>query len=234
MKKYTTKKYTTIGLSAIVGLLFSGLSYGALVTDNNMGDFFTRAGLKTTYDFETLSGFPLANADGIAFSGDEFAYIGTFDSIGFDATTFRTNSGPVSGTQGMTGNTGTFSTATLDFTSLAGKQVIGFGFYGLDLTADEIIRVNVNFAIAGNQVFDVSLSAGDASFTPTYFGAYDAVDYITGLTVSGTDVNGANRAWFLDDLTVVTVPAVVPLPASIWLLVSGLAGIVSVSRKRRV
>jgi len=216
------KQFLVASLMAAVG--FSGASQAALVTVSDMGSLFLNAGLKSTYDFEPLSGFA-ANA-----------YIGLFGPIAFDAKTemYSTeNANMTSGKYAMTGWDGTFSDATLDFTRLTTQAVIGFGFYGLDLTVDEVIRVTVEFAHAGTQSFDISLENIEKPLRPTYFGLYDDQDSILNINISGTDSTGATRAWLLDDLTLVTAPTTVPVPAGIWLFGSGLAGLLSLSRKRK-
>jgi hypothetical protein len=151
----------------------------------------------TTYDFETASGFPAAGGT-----------IGLFDGINFDAQTASFTS-PPSGTQGMTGNGGTFTTASLDFTGLPEKP-IAFGFFALDLTTGgEVIRATVNFSDATQQVFDVQLQGGAPSFTPTYFRFIDVSKTIDSISFVGTEVGGTCpgticRAWLIDDLTIGT------------------------------
>ena len=100
--------------------------------------FNTEAGLlgalstSTTFDFETASGFPIANTGFLnRFSA---APIGPFMGVDFDA---HTHSGiSVSGTQSMAGTTlfsllPTFNTGTIVFSGL-GSLPNGFGFFGLD------------------------------------------------------------------------------------------------------
>ncbi|HSR67473.1 MAG TPA: hypothetical protein VLU25_05985 [Acidobacteriota bacterium] len=143
----------------------------------------------TTYDFETSSGFPSAGN-----------LIGLFDGIDFDAQTANFSGTLPSGTQAMTGQSGTFSQATLTFTGLE-QQPSAFGFFGLDLTVGEVIRVTVHFADGTTQVIDVDLG-GQPAFTPIYFGFSDSSKVIDQIDFFGTDGGGGPRAWLIDDLTV--------------------------------
>ncbi|MCW9024043.1 MAG: VPLPA-CTERM sorting domain-containing protein [Gammaproteobacteria bacterium] len=185
----------------------------AVVTYDSESALMADAGIfTTTYDFETTSGFPGTS------------YIGTVDGIHFDASTFSpTPFFP--GSQSMTGAgtsiLATRDTATLDF-STYGLQVTGFGFDGLDLFADEVIRVSVDFNLGGSQSFDVALN-GASDNTPIYFGAIDTADRINQISFAGLDGSGAASAWHLDNLTLVTSPMVVPVPAALPLFLSGLA-----------
>ncbi len=207
--------------------LFSTCSQATVVTYNNLPDLFVNPGLKTTYDFETLTGFPS--------SGGTFAHIGTFNGVNFDASAFS-YSGAISGTQTMTGSNDSFSAANIDFSGVSGN-VVGLGFWGLDLTTfdNEAIVLDVNYSDSSSQSYNVTLN-GDAMFTPEYFGLYsnDTSQSITSISLYGTDDTGAQRAWLIDDLTVITAGSVpsVPVPAAAWLFGSGLVGLVGVARRK--
>ena len=184
----------------------------AIVTYDSASALMADAGSSVTYDFETTSGFPGTS------------YIGTVDSIHFDASTYSpTPFFP--GTQSMTGagtsTLATRDTATLNFSSY-GSQVLGFGFDGLDLFDDEIIRVNVEFNLSGTQVFDIALN-GASNNTPIYFGLIDTADRINQISFSGLDGVGNASAWHIDNLTLVTSPTAVPVPAALPLFIGGLA-----------
>ena len=210
-----------IGLSSLVGALsvFSTFTNAALLTYDNSGDLFLNPGSQTTYDFEVSSGFPVASVG--------FEYIGLFDNINFDATVYDTSIS-VSGDQSMAGATGTGSPANIDLT--LGSDVFGVGFWGLDLTEDEYIVLNVTFSDSTSQSYNIALN-GQARLTPIYFGLYsdDPTQTITNIMFSGTDSVGRLRAWSIDDLTVISA---VPVPAAAWLFISGLAGLMVVSRRK--
>ena len=209
-------------------MLASSASQAAITTYTDEATFLGAVGSSTTYDFETSSGFP-ADSNGAASAG--FVAAGTFGGITNDARVYQSLQAQ-SGVQVMTGNPGTFGGATLNF--LAGTT--GIGFWGLDLTANEIIRVNVDFSTAGSQQFDITLG-GDSHLTPQYFGVWDATDSILSASLVGGNLDGSGlftRAWLIDDLSVARgrVPAV-PVPAAVWLFGTALIGLVGFGRRRK-
>lgn len=214
-------KSKQIGLAAALSV-FTTLSNAALLTYDNTFDLFLNPGLKTTYDFELLTGFPASTGT--------FTPIGTFDDINFDATVYETTAS-ISGERVMTGANGTFTTANVDFSGLT-NDVIGVGFWGLDLTVigNEAIVLNVMLSDSTSQSYDITLN-GAATLTPVYFGLYsdDLSQTITSISLFGTDDTGVDRAWLIDDLTVITA---VPVPAAAWLFGSGLLGLIAISRRK--
>lgn len=211
-----------IGLTGVLAV-FSAFSHATVATYDNLFDLFVNPGLKTTYDFETLTGFPT--------SGSPFVHIGVFDDIDFDATVFTTTLS-VSGSRSMTGSTGTFSPAAIDFSGLS-DDVVGVGFWALDLTrfGNEAIVLDVAFSDSSTQSYSITLN-GAPRLTPIYFGLYsdDLSQTITDVTLYGTDNRARTRAWVIDDLTVVTVHPI-PVPAAAWLFASGLIGLIAVGRR---
>ncbi len=189
----------------------------ALVTYNNEVDLIANGGAQTRYDFETASGFPTGDYD------PTLSLIGNFDGIQFNATTISP-SAPTSGSQAMSGENGTYTAASLDFSGLS-QRITGFGLYGLDLknglalTPDEFIRINVDFRLGDSQTFDIRLGSAP-NLTPIYFAAYDAEDSIRSLSIFGIDDGGNNRGWYIDDLTLMS--AAVPLPPALSLFLGGL------------
>lgn len=198
-------------IPALLSLL-SFSAQAALTTYNNEADFIAIGSDQVLYDFETSSGFPTGNYD------PAYSWIGEIDGIIFDATTIIPGT-TTSGTQAMSGAGGTYTAANLDFTG-SSRRVTGFGFYGLDLTAGELIRVSADFRLGGLQVFDIQLG-GAADYTDIYFGAYDAGDSIRSLSILGLDTDNINRAWYLDDLRLTRIAAV-PLPSTLPLFLGGL------------
>jgi hypothetical protein len=212
-----------IGLAGALSA-FAFCSHATTTTYDNLFDLFVNPGLKTTYDFETLSGFPASTGT--------FTAIGVFDGINFDASLYATPAA-ISGTRTLTGSGGTFTAASADFSAVSGN-VVGIGFWGLDLTTigNEAIVLDVSFSDSSSQSFNITLN-GAASLTPIYFGLYsdDLSQTITGISLYGTEDSGADRAWLIDDLTVVTVSAV-PVPAAAWLFASGLIGLVGIGKRK--
>lgn len=206
-------------------MLLSFNCHAVIMTFDNQAGFLGAVGPATTYDFERGSGFP-ADTNGGALGG--FAPIGVFDGINFNAATYQTGNS-TSGLQSMTGIGGTFTSATLTFS----PGTKGLGFFGLDLTANEIIKLTVDFAIGPDQVYDISLN-GDPALTPQYFGLWDSTDSILSASLRGTEIidQAKLRAWAIDDLSVAVSP--VPVPAAVWLFGTALAGFIGFSRRRNV
>ena len=199
-------------VSILLGFVLLPFStQAALLTYDNEAGFVANGGVQLSYDFEAESGFPLGSYD------PSTSLIGEFDGIVFDAMTIIPLNPPRSGVQGMSGAEGTFSRADLDFSGL-GRRVTGFGFYAMDLDAGEFVRVEARFRLGGNRIFDVRLGDADV-FTPIFFGAYDRDDSILGLSLSGIDDSGNLRAWYVDDLTLISE---VPLPSALPLFLGGL------------
>lgn len=207
---------------AITSMVLAGSSLtkaGPQLIDNE-ADLLATSLKITTYDFEQSSGFPSENN-----------YIGALDNIIFDAQ-IHEYSRSTSGTQSMTGQSGTGTIATLDFSNID-NEVIGFGFYGLDLThstglhTEELIRVTVHYKKGTELSYDVMLPPEAPWFTPVYFGLIDVDDPIESIQLYGTDLGLTYpaRRWIIDDLTVV-----VPEPATLSLLA---IGALSILRRRK-
>ena len=208
------KKFQAFTLCSLLSLSLT--SHAAVVTYDNEAALIANTGSIVSYDFEITSGFV------------DNGYIGNVDNISFDATTFSSTP-TLPGTQSLTGASGTRSSATIDF-SAYDSRVLGFGFNGLDLVGDKVIRVSIDFNSAGEQVFDVGLNGADA-FTTIYFAAYDANDFINSINLYAT--GSSNNTWLIDDLSLVTSPMVVPLPAALPLFLAGL-GFMGLKLRRKI
>ena len=197
-------KFQALALCSLFSV--SLVSHAALITTSE-SDLLAKTDTIVSYDFET----PQFVSNG---------YIGSVDNISFDAETFTST--PYSylpESQYLTGASGTLSSATIDF-SAYDSQVLGFGFYGYDLVDTKKINVTVDFKNkTGTETFAVGLNGADA-FTAIYFAAYSANDSINSITLNATD--SSNNTWLIDNLTLVTTPTAVPVPAALPLFLAGL------------
>ena len=205
---------------ALCSLFSVSLASQAALESISESDLLAKTDTIVSYDFET----------------PQFVYndyiISSVDNISFDATTFTST--PYSylpESQYLTGASGTLSSATINF-SAYDSQVLGFGFYGYDLIDDKQINVTVDFKNkSGTETFAVGLNGADA-FTAMYFAAYSANDSINSITLNATggpynyDCEASNNicanTWLIDNLTLVTTPAAVPVPAALPLFLAGL------------
>ena len=192
-------EFHLMGIILIVALFFFGLDVsGDIVTFDDEMEFLSTTGQAVTFDFEEESGFPRGTFN-------PGTPIGFFNGISIDANVGQLGSAATSGVQVMSGRTGTTGNAILDFRGLP-LQPNGFGFFGLDLQTNEIIRVGVEFSSNPGvfSEFDISLLSGSNEFDPTYFGLLDDMDRINRISIRGTDILGTpNRAWAIDDLAIV-------------------------------
>lgn len=177
----------------------------------------------TTWDFETASGFPTAGAGAAS-------YVGNIDDVTFVGITHAMDSGQAfSGVEA--GFSCCFGVGAVDFTSLP-QQPYAAGFFGLDLTPGEIIRVIVAFSNGDDAVYDINLDGAD-SFTPIFFGLVDTERTIRAIQLFGAEAatpNVADRAWLIDDLTI----AAVPLPGAWVMLATGFACLAGRIARRRL
>src|SRR6266436_4420099 len=190
-------------LFALSAVLLPTAASAAPILYNSQSAFLADLGgaTPTTYSFEVGSGFPAAGGT-----------IGTFGDVNFSAQT-ETYPDTASGTQGMTGAAGTFTTATVNFQGLATRPN-AIGMFGLDLTqfGPEVVRVSATFTSGATNAFEIRLAPSAPDFTPTFLGVIDRNDTIQSLTIFGTNAGGLtpSRAWLIDDLTQAYAP-----PASV-------------------
>lgn len=202
-------------LLALSAFIISSFSLGmptanaATIYDNET-TFLSDLGTSQTIDFEISSGFPSSGS-----------YIGLVDGINYDAQTV--DYGYYSG-QALTGSGGTFTAANITFKTFTS----GFGFYGLDLTDGEFIRVTVDYEIKPDEVFDITLN-GKPWLTPSYFGLIEDSDNILGVSLIGGDDLNRVRAWLIDDLSVSAVPE----PSTYALMLGGLGLVGFMAARRR-
>ncbi len=200
------KRLVTFSAAMLVMPLASVL-VAAPVFYSSQPAFLAAAGTSRTYDFEVASGFPASGGT-----------IGLFDGIQFQAQTYAYPY-TSSGLQAMVGASGTFSTATINFTGLPVRPN-GFGFFSLDLInfAPEWTQIAVTFTTGPAGTYENHLAPGAPSFTPSFFGLLDTSRTIDSISLYATYDGTPNGAPFLiDDLTVA-----VPEPSARSLALAGL------------
>jgi hypothetical protein len=177
------------------------------------------------FDFETSSGYPAAGAGPASYVGN----VGGVTFVGVTNTTLAIPPGTQVFSGLQLGFGCCFGVGTIDFTSLP-QQPYAFGFFGGDLTVDEIIRVVVGFDDGSATSYSVDLN-GQPAFTETFFGLVDSARTVRFLQIFGanaTSPDSATRAWVIDDLTI----AAIPEPSTWAVLGAGLLVLAGVSRWR--
>jgi hypothetical protein len=96
-----------------------------------------------------------------------------------------------------------------------------------------VLASHVLFNLTGaGTVFQTS--GGDASFG-TYLATHGGRFQFSNLVLNGALINTGGDVQFVSGAKIPTfTPFVVPVPAAIWLLGSGLTGLVAVARRRRI
>lgn len=235
MKKFTLMVSLVLGLvlisskvNAVPVIYGDEATFQSALTSNSLN--------YVEYDFEASSGFPNPTVVLPIDPNDnsQWADIGTFDGIVFDASVFDKPPLALSGEQVLTGPTGgatpTFAIASIDFSA---QPTHAFGFYGLDLTSigNEVIVVEVDYNVGTDVTYTFGLG-GEPRLTPIYFGVFENSDTILGIQLYGTGDGGGNRAWAIDDMTIER--QAVPEPSTLLLFGTGLIGIGIFRRKFKV
>jgi hypothetical protein len=96
-----------------------------------------------------------------------------------------------------------------------------------------VLASHVLFNLTGaGTVFQTA--GGDASFG-TYLATHGGKFQFSNLVLNGALINTNGDVQFVSGAKIPTfTPFVVPVPAAVWLLGSGLTGLVAVARRRRV
>jgi hypothetical protein len=229
----TTAIARTFGLATMLWALTAAVSSAATVTYTNSGTFLAALGSSVTDDY---------SAPGYA-AGD------VFNGAGFDIHTDLHMSAVLGETDYVTtgfpnlnevgplffGNplaycAGCSGSFRLTFTSTSvgdATGVYGVGFQFANLSP--LAQFNAFVTFGDNSTANYVLPA--TSTTMQYFGIASDVRIQSihlGLAGGAATILGA---FVLDDLTI-GAPTAVPLPAALWLLLSGLAGVVAVARRR--
>lgn len=192
-----------------------------------------------TVTFTSRSSFEnaLSSFDTWNFNGPQGNAVIHLNSSGTDIVDVSTQGGDSAGIihdNALCGRTGgqTDCFSPLVFTILQPRNA--FGFDNLDLTATEEAVVNVAFvglSPAQQFVFDL---AGQAAFTPTFFG-FTSDQLLASVTIysrwRGTTGIG-ERANVIDNVTVGSA-STVPEPGTILFLGFGLLGLIGLNRRRK-
>lgn len=199
-------------------------SFGAFIEYNDRATFEAAVPGVVTFDFETASGFPLAEAplDFVNATID-------FSTSGGDSTVTVSDYGNGFG-QAIGGRLNdaidNFQAVVVAFSA----PYYAVGFDDLDLTDNELALINVVFS-SGSFNFVRTNPGGDFTKAP-FFGVWSD-EPIIGLRVwsgeNATDLPGL-RANLIDNLSVSRIPSDVPEPTT-WLLFG--TGLAMVAFRRR-
>lgn len=155
--------------------------------------------------------------------------------------------GPGTNGFGRYPNSGTkfVETTSTNFAVNFGANVAAFGFYGMDIGEfGGDLQITLNLAGGGSQLFDVPNAVSGQDGSRLFYGiiAQNALEEFTSVVFSDASGSGADVFAF-DDMTVGSLeqvcqhgcdPSVVPEPASLGLLMFGMAGLLAARRRKLV
>lgn len=147
-------------------------------------------------------------------------------TFGAGPALFNTEAGELilleEGTTGIDFGSPTF---TFDFSSL----VDGFGFVFAD-TSSSFVTPTIQAFRNGSEIFNQTV--GSSYTAQTFFALSDTAGFDQ-VVISTTSTDGYGLASLTVGSSVAVAPSAVPLPASSWMLLAGLAGILVTHRRKR-
>jgi len=209
--------------------IFTSSSQAALVTFTDQASFLAALpGPSNTLDFDSLTAGSTTIADGDTVDGITFHY--NFGGVQMQVTDGNQfgGGGPFDTTSGAN-FLGTDDADILqdgdDFDlSFAPVNAIGMFFITTDTMENDDIMLSAGGGAVGLNIADAGLDLGDGGI-PFFLGIIDDTNTFTTANIS--TIGGGFFLYNVDDITT----AVVPLPAALWLFVSGFLGLLAIRKK---
>lgn len=218
-----------IALSAAIATAMAASTAGATTLSIDTGSFFTMGG-GLTVTAPGLSGQFITGNDGLVLgttqlaSGSHSGAPGTVagENPGIDNPwLFFNNTGMHQSTSPTNVLTASGNTATVDFSgwnvTWNGIPSIPMGSGAWNGNAEGVAEITCGVDCTNGDTYNLMYSATVPAGDPSGFGGVAYYLNLAG-TISGGDI---------------TAPAVIPVPAAVWLLGSGLIGLVGVARRKK-
>ncbi len=216
-----------IALSAAIATAMAASTAGAATLSVDAGSFFTMGG-GTAVNAPGFDGQFISGNDGLVLgttqsaSGSHSGVPNGSEVEGIDnAWAFFGNTGLHLSTSNTNVLSASGNTATADFSgwsvSWNGIAVIPMGSGAWNGNAEGVANITCAVDCTAGDTYTLTYSATVPAGDPSNFGNTRYLLNLVG-TISGGDI---------------TAPAVIPVPAAVWLLGSGLIGLVGVARRKK-
>ncbi|MBZ0073032.1 MAG: VPLPA-CTERM sorting domain-containing protein [Gammaproteobacteria bacterium] len=216
-----------IALSAAIATAMAASTAGAATLSVDAGSFFTMGG-GTAVNAPGFDGQFISGNDGLVLgttqsaSGSHSGVPNGSEVEGIDnAWAFFGNTGLHLSTSNTNVLSASGNTATADFSgwsvSWNGIAVIPMGSGAWNGNAEGVANITCGVDCTAGDTYTLTYSATVPAGDPSNFGNTRYLLNLVG-TISGGDI---------------TAPAVIPVPAAVWLLGSGLIGLVGVARRKK-